>query len=535
MLRFRSHTDAQIVQRVLGGHHDDFEVLVRRYMPAVHALGCAHMNSAVDADDVVQEAFIKAWLSLNGLKEPAKFGAWLFTIARNTCANLKRGRARRAERERLLADLAPKPASSVEREELRTVLRHQIEKMDEQAREVLLLHYFAGKRVRELATLLEISPSAVKKRLQRAREALGRTMLLELTPREETKADLKKRSKALMALVVGTPAPWHGATVAATAASAGGVAVMAKVVAALCATAIVAGGAATLARKGGFSIPRLDSATTISSSAGGADQAGSRAGGAAPASSANPSADSSAGDPAEEESPTVSVAAASSQEDQWAEGSVECSVAYPDGRPAANATVEVFPRSHFNEEQPFSGELIASGTTNGSGRLTITGLQERPYAARCAVRDRIALADFQTERYQTHKRISLTLERVGRIAGTVTNQGGQPIAGARLTPGITGTGDQARHWHWCLWATTDEGGAFALDNLPLGSRTLQVAAEGYASLKTEPISVGDRSAHLVMTKGGQISGTIVDANTGRPIADVKLNAGDRSAVSEADG
>ena len=58
-------SDALVVQEVLSGERDAFSVLVRRYMPAVHALAFAHTGNHADADDVVQETFLKAYTSLD--------------------------------------------------------------------------------------------------------------------------------------------------------------------------------------------------------------------------------------------------------------------------------------------------------------------------------------------------------------------------------------------------------------------------------------------------------------------------------------
>ncbi|HIJ66189.1 MAG TPA: sigma-70 family RNA polymerase sigma factor, partial [Candidatus Hydrogenedentes bacterium] len=92
--------DARIVRRVLSGQSPAFEALVERYMPAVRAAAMARLGNDADADDVVQEAFLKAYQALDSLRDPGKFGAWLLSIARNACNRLDR----RRQRETPLAD-----------------------------------------------------------------------------------------------------------------------------------------------------------------------------------------------------------------------------------------------------------------------------------------------------------------------------------------------------------------------------------------------------------------------------------------------
>jgi len=75
--------DARRVRRALGGDSAAFTELVTRHMPAVRAVARACTGNLADAEDVVQEAFLKAWLSLDTLQEPGRFGGWVVTIARN--------------------------------------------------------------------------------------------------------------------------------------------------------------------------------------------------------------------------------------------------------------------------------------------------------------------------------------------------------------------------------------------------------------------------------------------------------------------
>ena len=97
MFRIESSSDEKVVRRVLEGQRDAFGILVRRYLPVVHAAAYARLGNGVDADDVAQETFLRAFQRLGSLHERQKFGAWLLTIARNTAYTMLKSRQHEAE------------------------------------------------------------------------------------------------------------------------------------------------------------------------------------------------------------------------------------------------------------------------------------------------------------------------------------------------------------------------------------------------------------------------------------------------------
>jgi RNA polymerase sigma-70 factor, ECF subfamily len=218
MVKENAPADGQIVQRVLAGQHEDFALLVQRHLPTVHALAYAQTSNYADAEDIVQETFLKAYTSLDTLRQAGKFRAWIATIARNTAYSLLRPRKRHAETPHM-----PEPARDpeVEAREIRTLLRGQIDKLDEPHREVLLLHYFAGLTTQEVGATLEISKAAAQKRLQRARDTLGKTLVGKLDIEPAPPAAKEARVARIMGLVLAAPVSWK----VATAAAAGGLAV----------------------------------------------------------------------------------------------------------------------------------------------------------------------------------------------------------------------------------------------------------------------------------------------------------------------
>ncbi len=197
-------------------------MLVDRYAPVAYAVACAQTRCREDAEDIVQESFLKAYRSLDSLREGAKFGFWLARIVRNTSATLLAAGKRSAEVQAAQAPLAEETATpDVERQEIRKLLRRRIEQMPCKEREILLLHYFAGRTTREAAHILGITRHAAKKRLERARQALGQKVLAELEPALELAHPSDERAGTLVAMCLASPIAWKSAAGGSTAAVAG--------------------------------------------------------------------------------------------------------------------------------------------------------------------------------------------------------------------------------------------------------------------------------------------------------------------------
>ena len=119
------------------------------------------------ARDAVQEGLIRAWRDLPRLRDPDRFDAWLYRLTVNACLDLARRRRRRPI-EVELADPAPpsptRPARIADRDLVDGVLR----RLDERGRAIVVLHYFLGLPLTEVAATLGIPVGTVKSRLHRA-------------------------------------------------------------------------------------------------------------------------------------------------------------------------------------------------------------------------------------------------------------------------------------------------------------------------------------------------------------------------------
>jgi RNA polymerase sigma-70 factor (ECF subfamily) len=167
-------SDAELVQRVLGGHAPTYEVLVRRYQESLfrHAVGMVGDSDA--AADLVQDSLVKAYTRL-GTCDPDRFAAWLFRILRNRCKDWLKSRRRRDVP--LVDDAHAAPASddplrTLESTELGQVVSAALARLPEAQREAFLLKHVEGRSYEEMADMLDTGVSALKMRVMRAREAL---------------------------------------------------------------------------------------------------------------------------------------------------------------------------------------------------------------------------------------------------------------------------------------------------------------------------------------------------------------------------
>ncbi len=167
-----SDQDALLVQRTLAGERAAFDVLVAAHLRRAQALARVVVREESAVDDVVQEAFLKAYRQLAGLGVPAHFPAWLGAIVRNEAVTWLRRNVRPGRDGRDVATLqavAPEPAETDPR---LAGLRLALEQLSPAYREIIALRYEAGLDYQAIAETLGISTANVEKRLYRARQAV---------------------------------------------------------------------------------------------------------------------------------------------------------------------------------------------------------------------------------------------------------------------------------------------------------------------------------------------------------------------------
>jgi RNA polymerase sigma-70 factor (ECF subfamily) len=168
--------DAELIERAQAGEVMAYEELVRRYQDV--AVRTAHVISPDgDAEDAVQESFVKAWAALSRFRRGSPFRPWLLRIVANESRNRRRsagrrvGLALRAAGDRRPGDAAPSPESAVLAEETRAVLLAAVNGLRDEDREIIAARYFLDLSEAEAAEALDLPRGTVKSRLSRA---LGR-------------------------------------------------------------------------------------------------------------------------------------------------------------------------------------------------------------------------------------------------------------------------------------------------------------------------------------------------------------------------
>ena len=161
--------DQQLVRDAQEGSTEAFAELVRRHQRAALRLATVVSGSADDADDIAQEAFVKAHRALHRFREGAEFRPWMFRIVANTAKNHRRAAGRRARLAIKAASMAPPaPQPGVEAHDRRQWLVAALNRLGAGDRMVLALRYFEEMTEREMAEVMGCRPGTVKSRLSRA-------------------------------------------------------------------------------------------------------------------------------------------------------------------------------------------------------------------------------------------------------------------------------------------------------------------------------------------------------------------------------
>lgn len=162
----------ELVEQAARGDHDAFAVLLRGSIGRLEATAWLILRDRDLARDAVQDAFIRAWRDLPGLRDPDRFDAWLHRLAVNACLDLARRRRRRPI-EVELTPMAPAITSDVS---VRVAQRDELERgfvhLSAEHRAVLVLHYYVGMSMPALASTLGIPLGTAQSRLGRALIAL---------------------------------------------------------------------------------------------------------------------------------------------------------------------------------------------------------------------------------------------------------------------------------------------------------------------------------------------------------------------------
>ena len=188
-----ARADAEVVQRARSGDREAFRILVERYQGRAYGLALRVLRDEEQARDVVQDAFLKAFGSLDRFEGRSGFYTWLYRIVMNLCLDATRrdrsgqhvdwseevahGGAAQAALAAADDPQEPDPAAALERSELREQLARAIDDLPEDARRTIELREIDGLSYKEIAECLGVPKGTVMSRLHYARRRLREALV----------------------------------------------------------------------------------------------------------------------------------------------------------------------------------------------------------------------------------------------------------------------------------------------------------------------------------------------------------------------
>jgi RNA polymerase sigma-70 factor (ECF subfamily) len=181
------HADTALVQRAQANDRAAFNEIVLRYKSKVYNYIFRMVHHALDAEDLTQETFLRAYLSIRSFQSRASLNTWLFRIATNLCIDYSRknkkaqsltsslsmeGENEESEIERDIPDVAFDPQRMLLNKELGHVLNRALSELPEKLRTVVLLYDIEGLPYDEISAIVGCPLGTVKSRLFNARSAL---------------------------------------------------------------------------------------------------------------------------------------------------------------------------------------------------------------------------------------------------------------------------------------------------------------------------------------------------------------------------
>ena len=180
--------ETSVVKRALNGEEKAFAEILDRYKGPIYGLILRMVRNKEEAEDLVQEAFIKAFNALPSFNEEYAFSTWLYKIAVNNCIDYFRKKrlatfpldkpimSKNGEIKREFSDTGSTPEHRMLSSERTTMIDQAIDTLPEKYRIVIILRHKEDRAYEEIAEILEIPLGTVKARIFRAREMLKRKL-----------------------------------------------------------------------------------------------------------------------------------------------------------------------------------------------------------------------------------------------------------------------------------------------------------------------------------------------------------------------
>jgi len=174
-------SDSVAVARVIAGDGDAYRVLVDRHSRSIFRLAYRMTGNAQDAEDVVQETFLRAYRQLHRWEACSSLGTWLYRIAANYSLDLLRGRKRHGEAgltesQHALPSPSPGPDRLLFSNTVQDCVTTTLDELSQQERTAFVLRHFEGQSIVEISAALGLSGAAAKHSIFRAVQKLRRAL-----------------------------------------------------------------------------------------------------------------------------------------------------------------------------------------------------------------------------------------------------------------------------------------------------------------------------------------------------------------------
>jgi len=178
----RNLTDLEIIESVQSGNQSDFSILVDRYKNKAFSLLLRMLKNEMEAEEVLQDCFMKAYGSLSSFRRESKFSTWFYRIVYNTALTRLSAQKRKIENEMASIDDFYNLESeydfrTAEKKDLSQFMAKMIEKLPVKYASVINMYYIEGMSCEEIGEVMEISLTNVKVLLHRSRNVLKDLLL----------------------------------------------------------------------------------------------------------------------------------------------------------------------------------------------------------------------------------------------------------------------------------------------------------------------------------------------------------------------
>ncbi|MCC6816798.1 MAG: sigma-70 family RNA polymerase sigma factor [Saprospiraceae bacterium] len=193
MKQFEQLTEQEIIRRILNGEKPLYEIIVRRYNPYLYKIGRSYNFNHEDTQDLMQDTYIDAFKSLSQIEDHSNFKTWLIRIMLNNCYRNKQKSSYKNEystntlHENSIPMFSNKHSDTLKQynsRELGLIIEEAISKIPEDYRIVFTLREMSGLNITETASLLRISETNVKVRLNRAKNQIRKEIEKSYSPNE---------------------------------------------------------------------------------------------------------------------------------------------------------------------------------------------------------------------------------------------------------------------------------------------------------------------------------------------------------------